>query len=61
MIDKHLTSKITISKKSYEISSIDIYVGEDLKFIICVFSWCIPSDHEIYTKYKNSIKKYIII
>ena len=42
--------------KSYEISSIDIYVGEDLEFIIRVFSWCIPLDHEIYTKYKKTMK-----
>ena len=42
--------------KSYEISSIDIYVGEDLEFIIRVFSWCIPLGHEIYTKYKKTMK-----
>ena len=42
--------------KSYEISSMDIYVGEDLEFIICVFSWCIPLDHEIYTKYKKTME-----
>ena len=42
--------------KSYEISSIDIYVGEELEFIICVFSWCIPLDYEIYTKYKKAMK-----
>ena len=42
--------------KSYEISIIDIYVGEGLEFIIRVFSWCIPLDHEIYTKYKKTMK-----
>ena len=42
--------------KSYEISSTDIYVGEDLEFIIRVFSWCIPLDHEIYTIYKKTMK-----
>ena len=42
--------------KSYEISSMDIYVGEDLEFIIRVYSWCIPLDHEIYTKYKKTMK-----
>ena len=41
---------------SYEISRIDIYVGEDLEFIIRVFSWSIPLDHEIYTKYKKTMK-----
>ena len=42
--------------KSYEISSTDIYVGEDLEFIIRVFSWCIPLDHEIYTIYNKAMK-----
>ena len=42
--------------KSYEISSIDIYVGEELEFIIRVFSWCIQLNHEIYTKYKKTMK-----
>ena len=36
--------------KFYEISRADIYIGEDLEFIIRVFYWCIPLDHEIYTK-----------
>ena len=36
--------------KSYEISSVDIYVGENLEFITRVFSWSIPLDHEIFTK-----------
>ena len=39
--------------KSYEISNTDIYIGEDLEFIIHVFYWCIPLDHEIYTVYKR--------
>ena len=39
--------------KSYEISNTDIYIGEDLEFIIHVFYWCIPLDHEIYTKCKK--------
>ena len=34
--------------KSNEISSADIYVGDDQEFIIHVFYWCIPLDHEIY-------------
>ena len=41
--------------KSYEISSTDIYIGEDLEFIIHVFYWCIPLDHEIYTKCKKHL------
>ena len=47
--------------KSYEISSVDIYVGEDLEFIIRVLSWSIPLDHEIYTKYKKNNEKDNII
>ena len=47
----HIFQKIT----SYEIS-IDIYVSEELEFIIPVFFWCILSDHEIYTKYKKAMK-----
>ena len=33
-----------------------IYIGEDQKFIIHVFYWCIPLDHEIYTKCKKNIE-----
>ena len=42
--------------KSYEISSKDIYVGEDLEFIIRVFFFCVPLDLEIYTKFKKAMK-----
>ena len=45
--------------KSYEISSIDIYIGEDLEFMIHVFYWCIPLDHEIYTKCKKKTSNLI--
>ena len=52
--------------KSHEISSTDVHVGEDLEFIIRVFSWCIPLDHEIYTKWKKTkhltwLKLYLVI
>ena len=40
--------------KFHEISNTDIYIGEDLEFIIHVFYWCIPLDHEIYTKCKKT-------
>ena len=45
--------------KSYEISGTrtDIYVGEDLEFIIRVFCWCITLDYEIYTTCKKKQKK----
>ena len=38
----------------YEISSTVIYISKDQKFIIHVFYWCIPLDHEIYTKCKKT-------
>ena len=41
--------------KSYEISTTNNYIGEDLEFIIHVFYWCIPSDHKIYAR-SNLIK-----
>ena len=51
--------------KSYEISTTNIYIGEDLEFIIHVFYWCIPSDHKIYTKCKKNhptwLKLYLVI
>ena len=31
-----------------------IYIGEDWEFIIHVFYWCIPLDHEIDTNIKKS-------
>ena len=48
-------SHIFQKSKSYEISSTDIYIGEYLEFIIHVFYWCMPLDHEIYTKCKKKI------
>ena len=59
MSDKQ--NRIFQKSNFYEISSAEIYVGEDLEFIIRVFSWCIPLDHENYIKYKKSNKKYNII
>ena len=58
--DRQISDKqnqIFQKSKSYEISSIDINVDEDLEFIILVFSWCIPldHDHEIFTKCKKTI------
>ena len=51
--------------KSYEISTTNIYIGEDLEFIIHVFYWCIPSDHKIFTKCKKKhrtwLKLYLVI
>ena len=50
MTGKDKQNRIFQKSKSYEISSAVIYIGEDQKFIIRVFYWCIPLGHEIYTK-----------
>ena len=47
---------IFYKNKSYEIFRTDIHVDEDVEFVISVFSWNIPLDHEIYTEYKKAIK-----
>ena len=48
-----LTSKNTFFKdlnpRKYPVQTCT-YIGEDLEFIIHIFYWCIPLDHEIYTK-----------
>ena len=63
MIGKGKRNHIFQKSKSYEISStviyIYIYVGEGQKFIIHVFYWCIPLDHEIYTKCKKKTSNLI--
>ena len=42
-----------------------MYVGEDQEFTIHVFYWCIPLDHEIYTKCEKKhltrLKVYLVI
>ena len=53
MTGKDKQNHIFQKSKSYEISSTVIYIGEGQKFIIHAFYWCIPLDHEIYTKCKN--------
>ena len=54
MTGKGKQNHIFQKSKSYEISSTVIYIGEGQKFIIHAFYWCIPLDHEIYTKYKKT-------
>ena len=54
MTGKDKQNHIFQKSKSYEISSTVIYIGEGQKFIIHVFYWCIPLDHEIYTKCKKT-------
>ena len=53
MTGKGKQNHIFQKSKPYEISITVIYIGEDQKFIIHVFYWCIPLDHEIYTKYRK--------
>ena len=55
MTGKDKQNHIFQKSKSYEISSTDIYIGEEQEFIIHVFYWSISLDHEIYTKCKKSI------
>ena len=46
-----LTSKTKFSKKENPIKyPVQTYIGEDLEFLNHVFYWCIPLDHDIYTK-----------
>ena len=54
MTGKGKQNYIFQKSKSYEISSTVIYIGVDQKFIIHVFYWCIPLNHEIYTKCKEN-------
>ena len=62
MNGKDKQNHIFQASKSYEISSIDICTGENQEFIIHVYYWCIPLDHEIYTKCKkNRLKAYLVI
>ena len=50
MTSKNNQNHIFQKSKSY-----DIYIGEDQKFIIHAFYWCIPLDCEIYNKYKKHL------
>ena len=54
MNGKDNQSHIFQNNKSYEIFSTDISIGEDQEFIIHVFYWCIPLDHEVFTKCKKN-------
>ena len=55
LIGKGKEKLIFQKSKSWEISSTVIYISKDKKFIIHVFYWCMPLDHEIYTKCKSNI------
>ena len=59
MTGKGKKNHIFQKSKSYEISSTVIHIGEGQKFIIHVFYWCIPLDHEIYTKCKKKTSNLI--
>ena len=55
MAGKDKQNPIFQKSKSYEIYSTVIYIGEDREFIIHIFYWCIPLDHETYTKCTKNI------
>ena len=52
-------NRVFQKSKSNEISSTVIYISRDQKFVIHVFFWCIPLDHEIYTKCKRKTSNLI--
>ena len=52
-------NQILQKSKSYERSSTDTYIDEDLEFIIHLFHWCIPLYHEIYTKCKKQYLSWL--
>ena len=54
MTDKGKQNQIFQKSKSFETSSTVIYIAEDQRYIIHIFYWYIPLDHEIYTKCKKS-------
>ena len=57
MTGKCLTSKTTFSKKANLMKfPVWTYMLVRTWNLLCVFSWCIPLDHEIYTKYKKAMK-----
>ena len=60
MTGKGKQNYIFQKSKSYEISSTVTYISKDQKFIIPVFYWCIPLDHEIYTKCKKNHLTWLI-
>ena len=59
MTGKGKQNHIFQESKSYEISSTVIYISKDQKLIIHVFYWCVPLDHEIYTKCKKKTSNLI--
>ena len=59
MTSKGKQNHIFQKSKSYKISSTLTYIGESQKFIIHVFYWCTPLDHEIYTKCKKKTSNLI--
>ena len=64
MTRKDKQNHIFQNSKSYEISNTVIYISKDHKFVIHVFYWCIPLDHEIYTdlkKHLTLLKVYLVL
>ena len=44
----------------YENPVLDIFVSDTFNFIIRVFAWCLPTDHEIYKNYNSSFKNITV-
>ena len=44
----------------YENPVLDIFVSDTFNFIIRVFAWCLPTDHEIYKNYNSSVKNITV-
>ena len=59
MTCKGKQNKLFQKSKSCEIFSTVIYIGQGQKFNNHVFYWCIPLDHEIYTKCKKETSNLI--
>ena len=39
---------------------LDIFVSDTFNFIIRVFAWCLPTDHESYENYNSSIQNITV-
>ena len=39
---------------------LDIFISDTFNFIIRVFAWCLPTDHEIYKNFNSSVKNITV-
>ena len=44
----------------YEHPVLNIFVDDTFNFIIPVFAWCLPTNHEIYKNYNSSVKNITV-